>query len=92
MLTAGRQAVITDASQGRASQHKIDEGILQNFLTEFQKNAVDGVLQSAVPVDRLPSGLHPSKNDKPMLLKTKAPATKQSMGYVHYPGAGSKYA
>jgi len=87
-------SIIHDASHGSSPRAAINEGVINNYMTEFQRNAVDGVIHSAVPEghgSHLMGGEHPSRRPEPSLLATKASPTKQSPGHVHFPGASGKY-
>jgi len=85
--------IIHDASHGSASRAAINEGIINNYMTEFQRNAVDGVLHTAIPEGhhRMMGGEVPSNRPEPAMLTTKASPTKSSPGHVHFPGASGKY-
>jgi len=88
-------SIIFDASHGHSSQAQIHAGVLRNYLTEFQRNAVDGVIHSAVPEDRktshLMGGETPSAKPSPATLPTKKSPTHSSPGSVYFPGSAAKY-
>ena len=88
-------SIIFDASHGHSSQAQIHAGVLRNYLTEFQKNAVDGVIHSAVPEEmkahHLMGGETPSSKPAPSLLATKKSPTHASPGHRYFPGSASKY-
>lgn len=69
---------------------QIHEGIIANYLNEFQRRAVEGVLQGGTLPHHMPNMLHPSTDKTPMLLSGKAPATKEFPGYVHFPGSSKR--
>ena len=88
-------SIIHDASHGRAPRAEINSGVINNYLTEFQRVAVDGVIHSAVPADRmahhLMGGETPSARPEPSLLTTKPKPTHASPGHVYFPGSAAKY-
>lgn len=65
------------------SSKKVADGIIHSaMMTSFQRDAMDGIIKSAIPekVAAPVKQIHKSKPSK----------TPQAMGFVHYPG--SKYA
>ena len=86
--------IIHDASHGSSSRAQINEGVINNYMTEFQRNAVDGVIHSAVPEHmgkHLMGGESPSKRPEPSMLATKPSPTHASPGHRYFPGSASKY-
>jgi hypothetical protein len=81
-------SIIHDASHGSSSRAQINEGVINNYMTEFQRNAVDGVIHSAVP-----DGMGGSKSNSPTpaLMATKPSPTHASPGHRYFPGSASKY-
>jgi hypothetical protein len=88
-------SIIHDASNANAPRAAVNSGIIQNYLNEFQRQAVDGVIYSAVPDHmknrHLMGGETPMANPTPSLLSTKASPTHASPGHVYYPGSSAKY-
>ena len=88
-------SIIFDATHGRAPRAEINSGVINNYLTEFQRVAVDGVIHSAIPPERmshhLMGGETPSARPEPSLLATKKSPTHSSPGHVYYPGSAAKY-
>jgi hypothetical protein len=71
--------VIKSAMTVDQSQKKVSDGILQSaMLTSFQRDAMDGIIKSAIP-EKGPAV-------KP-LHKSKASKTPQHFGSMHFPGA-----
>lgn len=74
--------IIEDASVKSSTERQIQQGILQDaMLTTFQRGAMDGLIQSAMPM----------RKDKMMtkVQKVKPGATKKEIGVVRY--GGSKF-
>ena len=89
------RSIVHDPSHSHAPRAEINAGIIRNYLNEFQRNAVDGVIQSAVPdamrSNHLMGGATPMANPRPELLATKPSPTHASVGHVYYPGSAAKY-
>jgi hypothetical protein len=70
--------IIKDASTIKESPRRVMDGIVNSaMMTSFQRQAIDGVIKSAMP----------EKSPEAKMLQTVRPAaTKQDIGYVHYPG------
>lgn len=75
---------IKNAAHGKSeSAKKLMDGIINVSLNEFQKNSVDGLLDSGMPSHSSePSGSKPN-----LKSSGKAPATKMRDGVMPYPGA-----
>ena len=89
------KSMVHDASHSHAPRAEINSGIIRNYLNEFQRNAVEGVIHSAIPDDRkeahLMGGETPMAKPSPELLSTKPSPTHRSPGHVYYPGSAAKY-
>jgi hypothetical protein len=74
--------VIKSAMTADQSAKRVSDGIIESaMLTTFQRDAMDGIIKSAMP-EKGPA-------PKP-LQKSKASKTPQRLGSVHFPG--SRYA
>jgi len=68
------------------SQKKLQDGIIQGSLNEFQKEGIDGLLKGGMPAHKsAPEGNKPN-----LKASGKAPATKKVDGAVPIGGAKSK--
>ena len=90
------KSIVHDASHSHAPRAEINSGIIRNYLNEFQRQAVDGVIQSVVPDDmrhmkRQMDGAMPMPNPQPSLMSTKPSPTHASPGHVYFPGSAAKY-
>jgi len=72
--------IIKSGISERESSRKIMDGIIHSAMTsEFQRSAIDGLVESA----------HISGDAKlQTMMKSKASPTKGQPGYRSYPGAG----
>lgn len=72
--------IIKDASTKHQSEREVASGILKSgMLTDFQRNALDGVIKSAMP-DRMDKGIE-------KIHKVKPAATKKDIGVLKWAGA-----
>jgi len=72
--------IIQNASSADQSNKKVADGIIQSaMLTSFQRQAMDGILDSAMPEKKGPA--------MKAIQKTKPSKTPQHLGAVHYPGS-----
>ena len=88
------KSIIFDATHGGSTRAAINAGVIMNYMTEFQHNAVDGVIHSAVPEhmrQHMMGFEAPAKNPEPSMLTTKKSPTHASPGHVYFPGSASKY-
>ncbi len=77
-MDIGRPKVIKSARKVE-SEKKVADGILRSaYLTSFQREAMDGVVKSAMPEKMGPK--------VKMMGKVKPGKTHQDIGVVHYPG------
>lgn len=71
--------IIQDPSKVKQRENKVMDGVIQSaMLTAFQKQSIDGLIESAIPG---------GKKSEPALTNVKASKTKQSIGNVHFPGS-----
>ena len=71
--------VISDAAKIQQTERRVMDGIVHSaMMTSFQRNAIDGIIKSAMP-EKSP--------EVKMVQSVRPAATKQDIGYVHYPGA-----
>jgi len=72
--------IIKDASTIKESSRRVMDGIVDSaMMTSFQRDAIDGIIKSAMPEKRGP--------EAKMVNKVRPSATKQDIGFVHYPGS-----
>lgn len=75
--------IISNPMASKQASRKIQDGILETaMLSPFQKNAIDGIVSSAMP-----GKPEPVKKNKISLVKIKPSKTKQDIGSVHFPGS-----
>ena len=78
-----RPQIIVNASEGTMSSRKLMDGLVESSLmTGFQRQAIDGIIPSAMPQAGRPTGGH-------QLNKVKPYATQQKPGTIHF--GGSKF-
>ena len=72
--------VIANAARARAPEKAVVEGILESaYLTDFQRDTLDGIVKNAMPEKRAPAGAQ--------IHRTAPEATKKAVGFVHFPGS-----
>jgi len=93
ILGLPHHSIVFDASHGSSPRAAIHAGVINNYMTEFQRNAVDGVIHSAVPegMHHLMGGEKPSARPEPSLLATKPSPTHASPGHRYFQGSAAKY-
>lgn len=85
MLQANQKFISDPASARKDSSKSILNGIVQTSLDTFQRDALDGVIRSAMP-----DAKHTNKAGQKMnegLSSVKASKTKNAPGKLHYPGS-----
>lgn len=96
MLPSHQQFIKNASSVKSESPKRVMDGMVSGSLSEFQLQAVDGILRSGMP-----SGLHSPVGMTPLTSKAKghkvgqpahkvsgkAPKTKLTDGHLPYPGS-----
>lgn len=85
MLHANQKFVSDPATARKDSSKSILNGIVQTSLDTFQRDALDGVIKSAMPEDKQKK-MYSSKM-KEGLSSVKASKTRNDPGKLHYPGS-----
>lgn len=92
MNPVGPAHIIQNPAKARESSKAVMDGVIHSgILTNFQENALDGVIKSGMTKKQEVSNKAAKETKKggkaPMVSSVKAPATKFQPGHVKYPGS-----
>ena len=85
MLQANQKFVSDPSSTRKDNSKAILNGVVQTSLDPFQREALDGVIRSAMPEDKQKK-MYSSKM-KEGLTPVKPSKTRNDPGKLHYPGS-----